>query len=143
MSITGPVPKRDDERIRRNVPEVPTTKVEVIGDFTPQPELGFPDPHPIVRDFWESLPGSAQCRFYEPSDWQFARLALHFCDKLLKSEKPNGQLLSVVTSMLSELLVSEGSRRRVRMEIERKPSTDEQQVVLSAADRFRSRLMGQ
>lgn len=84
-----------------------------------QPQLGFDDPHPMILDFWESLADSAQAKFYEPSDWQFARFNLHFADQLVKSSKPSAQMLMAVQSALTDLLVSEGARRRVRMEIER------------------------
>ncbi|AAN01758.1 tail protein [Mycobacterium phage Microwolf] len=132
----GPVRKRSDQRVRRNKDAVPTEKVTAIGTV-PIPELGFDDPHPIVRDLYRSLTESAQRRYYEPSDWQYARTALHFLDGLLKSPKPNGQLLTTVNSMLSSLLVSEGDRRRVQLEIERKEAEG---VVVDVAQIFRDRL---
>ncbi|AEJ95102.1 tail protein [Mycobacterium phage Phoxy] len=128
--------KRSDQRVRRNKDAVPTEKVTAIGTV-PIPELGFDDPHPIVRDLYRSLTESAQRRYYEPSDWQYARTALHFLDGLLKSPKPNGQLLTTVNSMLSSLLVSEGDRRRVQLEIERKEAEG---VVVDVAQIFRDRL---
>lgn len=73
----------------------------------------------MILDFWDSLGESAQSRFYEPSDWQFARFNLHFANQLVKSGKPSAQMLMAVQSALTDLLVSEGARRRVRMEIER------------------------
>ncbi|ALF00970.1 terminase small subunit [Mycobacterium phage SoYo] len=136
MGERGPVRKRSDQRVRRNKDAVPTEKVTAIGTV-PIPELGFDDPHPIVRDLYRSLTESAQRRYYEPSDWQYARTALHFLDGLLKSPKPNGQLLTTVNSMLSSLLVSEGDRRRVQLEIERKEAEG---VVVDVAQIFRDRL---
>ncbi|QHB41186.1 terminase small subunit [Mycobacterium phage Chupacabra] len=132
----GPVRKRSDQRVRRNKDEVPTEKVVAIGTVQ-VPELGFDDPHPIVRDLYESLASSAQSRYYEPSDWQYARLALHFADQLLKSSKPNGQLLTTVNQMLTGLLVSEGDRRRVQLEVER---TQAEGVVVDVAAMFREQL---
>ncbi|ANU79339.1 minor tail protein [Mycobacterium phage BuzzBuzz] len=136
MGERGPVRKRSDQRVRRNKDAVPTEKVTAIGTV-PIPELGFDDPHPIVRDLYRSLTESAQRRYYEPSDWQYARTALHFLDGLLKSPKPNGQLLTTVNSMLSSLLISEGDRRRVQLEIERKEAEG---VVVDVAQIFRDRL---
>lgn len=137
MGQYGPIPKRSDQLIRRNIPEVPVDKLAALG-VVRTPDLEFDDPHPIVVDFYQSLLESAQTKYYEPSDWQYARLALHFADRLLKSNTPNGQILATVTSMLSELLVSEGSRRRVRLEIER--NQDKGGDVVEVADLFRSRL---
>lgn len=132
----GPVPKRSDRRIRRNKENGTVEKIPVIGPVE-VPDLGFDDPHPIVEDLYRSLTESAQSKYYEPSDWQYARLALHFADQLLKSPKPNGQILSVVNQMFTSLLVSEGDRRRVQLEIERNEANG---VVVDVAQMFRDRL---
>jgi hypothetical protein len=124
MAGSGPVPKRSDERIRRNKPEIEITKIEAVGEVE-QPELGIPDPHPIVEDLWNSLAESGQTRYYEPSDWSYMRFILHFCDGLVKSSRPSGQMLATISSAMSDLLVSEGSRRRVRMEIEREAAANQ------------------
>lgn len=116
--MPGPVPKRSEERIRRNKPETPITKIEVDGPAR-QPDLGMDDPHPIIKEFWESMGQSGQAQYYEPTDWSYAKFTLHFADQLLKSSRPSAQLLQGVNSALGDLLVSEGSRRRVRMEVER------------------------
>lgn len=135
MGVRGPVPKRSDQRVRRNKDE-DLEKVEAIG-VVRMPHLGLDNPHPLVVDLYLSLADSAQSRFYEPSDWQYARFALHFADVLLKSARPSSQLLASVQTMLTDLLVSEGSRRRVRLEVERSQSGGE---VLDVADMFRQRL---
>lgn len=136
MGERGPTPNRSDQVVRRNKKATPVDKVTAIGAVR-VPELDFDDPHPIVRDLYRSLTESAQNKYYEPSDWQYARLALHFADQLLKSERPNGQLLTTVNQMLNGLLVSEGDRRRVQLEIERNQAEG---VVLDVAQLFRDRL---
>jgi hypothetical protein len=133
--MAGPVPKRSDERIRRNK-DVPIESVTAIGTVD-VPELDLPDPHPLVVDLYGSLRESAQSRYYEPSDWQYARFTLHFVDFLLKSNRPSAQLLTAVNTMFTDLLVSEGSRRRVRLEVERSDSGGD---VIDVADIFRQRL---
>lgn len=139
MGTRGPIPNRSDQRVRRNKPETPIEKVVSIGNVA-IPPLDLPNPHPLVRDLYESLHLSGQSKFYEPSDWQYARIALHFADQLLKSSRPSAQLLVTVNQMLSSLLVSEGDRRRVRLEVERNQSGEDAQV-LQVADLFRQRLM--
>jgi hypothetical protein len=129
------LPKRSDQRVRRNKDEA-LEIVEAIG-VVRMPHLGLDNPHPLIVDLYLSLADSAQSRYYEPSDWQFARFALHFADVLLKSPRPSAQLLASVQTMLTDLLVSEGSRRRVRLEVERSQSGGE---VLDVADLFRQRL---
>lgn len=138
--MPGPVPNRSDQRVRRNKPEIEIDSVEADGEVL-MPDLGLDDPHPLVVDFWGALGESAQNRYYEASDWQYARLVMEFLNRMLKSDKPNSMIFSTVNSMLGDLLVSEGSRRKVRMEIERnngKPNQDSD--IASVSDIFRNRL---
>src|SRR5699024_1364313 len=109
MGSRGPIPKRSEERIRRNKDEVEITKIQA-GDVVEQPSLGLDDPHPMIVDFWDSLGESAQNRFYEPSDWQYARFTLHFADQLSKSGPPSSQLLAAVNAAVGDLLVTEAQR---------------------------------
>ena len=134
--MPGPVPKRDEERIRRNKPDMELTTIHAQGPV-PQPELGFEDPHPVVQDMWNSLAESGQAVFYEPSDWKYARFTLHFADKLLKSARPSSQMLAAVNSAFTDLLVSEGHRRRVRMEVERNKSKAD---VVDLSEMFKERM---
>ncbi len=136
MGTRGPVPKRVDQRVRRNKDEQPVETVTAPGAVD-VPALDFPEPHPMIVDFYESLTNSAQAQFYEPSDWQFARFTLHFADRLVKSGKPSSQMLAAVNSALSDLLVSEGSRRRVRLEVEREQAKGQ---LIDVAALFRERM---
>jgi len=137
MGARGPVPKRSDERVRRNKPEVSVDKVEVIGPVE-VPELNFVDPHPLTVDLYASLPLSAQSRFYETSDYQMARAILHFFDIEVKKGKASAQMVQTIFSQLTDLLLTEGARRRVRLEVERDQSAGQ---VIEVADMFRQRLM--
>lgn len=138
MGQKGPVPKRSTERIRRNKDDVGIDTIEAIGPVA-TPDLGFEDPHPLILDLYTSLSESAQSQYYEPSDWQFARFTLHFADQLVKSGRPSAQLLAAVNQSLTDLLVSEGSRRRVRLEVERSQSEG---TVLDVAEMFRQQMQG-
>jgi hypothetical protein len=135
MGSRGPVPSRSDQRVRRNKTE-PTEKVEAIG-VVAVPELGFDDPHPLTVDLYRSLAQSAQSKYYESSDYNVARAVLHFLDRQFKSERPSGQMVAALFSQLTDLLVTEGSRRRVRLEVERGQAEGE---LIDVADIFRKRL---
>jgi hypothetical protein len=93
-------------------------KVQGIG-VVAVPELGFDDPHFLTVDLYRSMPESAQSRYYEPSDYQMARSTLFFLDQQFKAGRPSGQLLATLFSQLTDLLFTEGSRRRAIMEVER------------------------
>jgi hypothetical protein len=137
MGARGPVPKRSEERVRRNKPETPVDKIEVVGPVE-VPPLNFNDPHPLTVDLYASLSESAQSRFYEPSDYQIARAILHFFDIEVKKGKASAQMVQTIFSQLTDLLLTEGARRRVRLEVERDQAAGE---VIEVADMFRARLM--
>lgn len=119
--MPGPVPKRSEERIRRNKPDIDLDSVRMSG-LVEVPELGMEEEnfHPWVIDFYESLKQSGQSKFYEPSDWQIARLVCVWLNTQLKrAGHPSAMMIAQINTMLTNLLVTEGDRRRVRMEVER------------------------
>lgn len=137
MGTRGPIPKRSEQRIRRNKDEGSAVeKITAIGRVE-APPLDFDDPHPMIVDFYDSLQDSAQAQYYEPSDWEFARVTLHFLDKQLKTGKPSAQMYAAINTALSNLLVTEGDRRRVRLEIEREQAKGD---LIDVAQMFRERM---
>jgi hypothetical protein len=148
--MPGPIGKRSDQLIRRNIPEVPVDKITAIGKVS-IPELGIEGAHPLVSDLYDSLKESAQNKYYEPSDWQMARLALYALNEELTATYQSGDSrpispmkLQVINQMFSQLMMTEGERRRARLEIDRvsNPSGDEGKVV-SISDMFKHRLGAQ
>lgn len=140
---TGPIRKRDDERVRRNKDDVETETITAIG-IVETPELGMHSlgcavTHPVVKMLYDSLKNSAQTRFYEESDWGFARLTMYVLNDMLNSGQISAMKLTALNQMMSNLLLTEGDRRRVRLEIERtgdqKPAS-----VTSIADHYRQQL---
>jgi hypothetical protein len=136
MGARGPVPKRSDQRVRRNKVEGGIDKVEAIG-VVRAPALNIDGAHALTEDLYRSLSESAQSRFYEPSDYQMARSVLFFLDQQFKSSRPSAQMVQSLFSQLTDLLITEGARRRVRLEVERQQVGGE---VLDVADMFRRRL---
>ena len=144
MAGNGPIPNRSDQRVRRNKPDVPIEKITAIGGV-PVPDLGILNPHWLVRDMYNSLKVSAQKKYFEPSDWQYARLAMFTLNEMLqpsedgKPARISAMKLQVVNQMLGSLLMTEGERRRVRIEVEREQSAGDADVV-QIADIYRERL---
>ena len=143
----GPIPKRDEERVRRNIPDNPTTTIPVIGTVV-IPDLGDVsfggETHPIIEEMYESMKVSAAVKFFEPTDWTYARLTLLTLNQELIAAKQQGRpigamKLSAINQMLSALLLTEGDRRRARLEIERAPA-DSVGKVLDVTDMLRQRL---
>lgn len=135
MGTRGPIPKRSDRRIRRNKDQDQPEIISAIGRVA-APPLGF-EAHPMIEDFYDSLQDSAQAQYYEPSDWEFARITLHFLNGQLLAKKPSAQMYAAINTALSNLLVSEGDRRRVKVEIDRETATEE---LADVASIFRERL---
>lgn len=140
MGARGPVPKRSDQRVRRNKTGedgLEVTKLEVVGEVR-QPELDFGyEPHPLVRDFWIAVGDSGYTKTYEPSDWQYLRLALYVLDEMLHSKNISAMKLAEVNKMMAALLVAEGDRRRVKLEVERSEAEAE---IFDISDQLRNML---
>jgi|SRR5690606_4558217 len=138
----GPIPKRSEERRRANKPEGPelVTIAPVVGvvECPPADESW----HPIAREWYDSLAVSAQSRFYEPSDWATARYVAEAMSRGLQSSRFSAQLFAAVSSAMTELLTTEGARRRARMEIERVGVKDDKPAEVTALDDYRAALGG-
>ena len=123
MGAHGPIPKRSEERRRRNKDDGPELIQAPAGAPDDLPELPEPNPlwHPIATDWYLSLRESGQAAFYEPSDWAVARYVAELMSRGLSEDRPpNGQYVAALNSAMASLLTTEGDRRRARMELERK-----------------------
>lgn len=124
----GPVPKRSDQRRRRNN----TGTVQApAGDNTPTPPPLRPGLHPLAVAWYESLPRSGQSRYYEPSDWMHAQLVAEAIAAF--AETPKASMLAAIMSAASNLLVTEGDRRRLRLEMLKAAPTDEDEQAADDA----------
>lgn len=141
MGRTGPVPKRAAERRRRNKPEGgEITSVVVPAGAVEQPPASDVW-HPIAKDWYESLATSGQARFYEPSDWQTARYVAEAMSRNLEASRFSAQLFAAVSSAMTELLTTEGARRRMRIELERNTAVDvDEDAAVVALDEYQRRL---
>jgi hypothetical protein len=137
MGARGQVPARSDRRRRKNKPDTPIERVEADGEVVIPP--AEEDWHPTARAWYESLRESGQSRFYESSDWWQA----HFCASLmhqsLTGEKVNAQLVAQIRGLMTDLLSSEASRRRVGLEIVRGGSLDAEAVSAAGVTNLAAR----
>lgn len=89
---------------------------------------------PIARRLWGSLKASGQTDFYQASDWVLAYL---LCEDLFvykKSGKRFSQMLQTIYSAFERLLVAEGGRRRVRIELHEPELEERSAALLAIAD---------
>lgn len=115
MATRGPVPKRSDQRRRRNVSDPVSSIARGADVVAPPADESW---HPIARRWFESLSLSGQSVFYEASDWAHAEYVAEAMSRNLNAGRFSAQLFAAVLSGMTELLTTEGARRRARLEIE-------------------------
>ena len=128
----GPIPKRSDQRRRRNAgPKVDKVSATAAVNV-PEPDENWPD---VVQNLFRSLGRSGQAEFYQESDWAFARLTCELLARGLSAEKMPAMLITAVMADLARLGVTEGDRRRMRIEVER--SEPEMPASVAIMDKYR------
>lgn len=137
----GRVPKRSDQRRRTNKDGRPPEKAAA------GPRPAAPDPgedwHEIARDWFVALSRSGQSAYYEASDWATARYVAQAMSKNLSDGKFSAMLFASVMSAMSSLLVTEGDRRRLRLELERvRPVDEDGEAATATVLDLQSRLGG-
>lgn len=140
MGIRGPVPNRENDlarpRSRKGKDEAPVTKGEMRKVTVPNAD---PEWHEIARKLWDSLKTSGQRDFYQNSDWAYA---YSICDDLSlykKSGRRSSQMAQVIYSAMSNLLVTEADRRRIRIELH-EPNNGEDIASVTAIESARAEL---
>lgn len=124
----GPVPKRSEESLGHK------TKAEknAVSKAPGAAEVAVPAAdeqwHPIARRWYESLAESGQSRYYEPSDWWTAQYLAEAMSRNLSNERFSAQLFAAVMSGATELMTTEGARRRLRLELQRPAPEDAAEV---------------
>lgn len=118
MGSRGPAPKRAAERHgHRALDDVPAQVDQPGAVRIPAPLKGW---NAQARAWYLSLAKSGQSKFYEPSDWANARFCAGLMTQLFAGDTVNAQLVGQIRGIMTDLLVTEGSRRRAGLEIVRK-----------------------
>jgi hypothetical protein len=140
MGTRGPVPQRTDQRRRRNKnPDGATTR----GPGAPRVKPPTADAgwHQLAQDYFSAAAKSGQSAWYEPSDWQHLRVSCEVLSRMLVSGRLSAQLYAAWAADSSRLLVTEGDRRRVRLELDRKKAEDPDKAAgVASMDEWRERL---
>lgn len=121
MGTRGPIPKRAAQRLGHltNAEKSATETVRMVGAVpVPTPDRSW---HRVARDWYKSLADSGQAQHYEPSDWQAARFVAFEMSRMLNADMISPTMFKALWTAMSELLTTEGARRRVKLEVDRKP----------------------
>jgi hypothetical protein len=130
----GPVPKRDSQRRRTDPNRDPLRSAPGAQPF--DPPAGNKKWHPVARRWFDSLAASGQVVFWEPSDWAVAEILAETMSRELRPKfvgvgvdeegKPTpilhelpipGAALGAILRGMVDLVVTEGARRRARIEL--------------------------
>lgn len=128
------MPKRESQRRRTNDRGTAAKAASGTPVRVPEPDEGW---HELARAWFLSLGQSGQSVFYEASDWQTARYVAEAMSRNLAADKFSSMLFAAVMSASASLLVTEGDRRRLRIELER---AGEAEGGVSELDDYRARL---
>lgn len=145
MGQRGPVPNRSEDlardRSRKGGDQQAVTKGTLREVVIPEPD---PEWHPIAKMLWDGMVNSGQADFFQESDWAFAYSLMEdvtrYKEPLVNREtgelyfKRSGQMLQTIYSSMERLLVTEGDRRRARIELVEPESDEESAAVLAIAD---------
>lgn len=121
MGARGPVPALEIDlarpRYRKGSEQgMPVTKGErhEVRDWSPDSKWS-----PLAKDLFGSVATSGQSDFYQDSDWIVLKLVCEEITRFQKSPelRARGQWLSAIQSLMTNLLLTEGDRRRVRIEL--------------------------
>lgn len=140
---SGRTPKRSEEKMghRSKAELAAIDRVQVPGIVEPPPAEEHW--HSIAKNWYESLSQSGQSIYYEPSDWAAAQLAAEVMTRNLNAGKFSAQLFGSVWAALQDLMTTEASRRRLRIELERQSATDSQKSAEAIVlDEYRDRITG-
>ena len=126
------IPNREDDlarpRARKGGDHLAVTKGQARP--TNQPDAS-PEWDDGVRALWDSMSQSGQADFYQASDWAFARVVLDDLNRIRVNSRPSAEAMRGVYGALDRLLLTEGERRRARIELTAPPPERESASVVA------------
>ncbi len=134
--MSGPVPNRPGDHSRdrdlNRAGRLPISKgtLRPVDNIPPHDE-SWPE---MVQDLYLSAAESGQSDFYQQSDWM---MWWSLCDDLAyykKQTRRSGQMLQTIYSAMTDLLVTEGARRKARVILSDPEPEQDDAAVLALAD---------
>lgn len=142
MGTRGPIPQRSESlaRPRERNGEARNTGEITQGAMreTQVPRAGR-DWHPIAKRIWDAAKDSGQADFYQNSDWAYLYSVCDDLSEYKKAGKRSSMMATVIYSALGSLLLTEGERRRARIEL-MAPTPDTKPAELYAIESYREDL---
>lgn len=138
------IPRREDTlarpRYRKGGNRPPVTHGQAMPATIPPAD---PDWHPIALRLYESIGESGQSCYFQSTDWAVAYM---LCEEVSAYKNTPGKrssmMLSSILSGMNNLLLTEGDRRKARIELDL-PDESAGQADLKAIDGYKARLKKQ
>lgn len=139
--MPGPVPKRSENRRRRNKPADGLKVVHAQGQKTVKIPPVRAKWHPMMKQWYQSLKTSGQAQFYQDSDWATAVMWCHVMSEHLATGEPvKAAVMEAFTKAAGSLMTTEGERRRLRVELTAAEAPAEDHATLSVISGYKDLL---
>ena len=126
MGLRGPAPKRPEDlvgnvsRARRDGDDLKTVKIGANIVHKAKPPAVSSEWNDTTKLIYNSVKKSAQSSLYEASDWAVLHSLMFDLSKYQSFGVRNAQYLSAIQTVLNDLLITEGSRRRRRVLLDKR-----------------------
>lgn len=139
----GPAPKREAERTRTNK----TTESGASNEVTKGEALPFKWPaaqrtwHKMAREWYEGLRDSGMAAYYQQSDVAQAVVIANELSEYLNNsgERRSSMMFAAIMTAMTGLGVTEGDRRRMRIELEA-PKAAVESIGVTSLKGYKERL---
>lgn len=142
--MPGPVGKRSDQKHGHRTQSELGAVDKVPSGASSVSELEWypedPEWHEIAKRWYASLRVSGQVVFYEQSDVSTAYYVAEAMSRSLQGARFSGQLFASIMSSMGDLVLTEGARRRAKIELQRASGDDSEE---SETDRSIQDLLNQ
>lgn len=136
----APIPRREETlarpRSRKGGNRASVTHGQMRPVTVPAPD---PNWHPAATQLFEAAGRSGQQDWYQDSDWAVLWSLCEDLSHYKQAARRSGQLAATIYSAMSSLLLTEGERRRMRIELER-PAPDEDDASVTAIQDYKHAL---
>lgn len=122
------MPKLAAERRRRNAPTGPTLLTLPAANVSTPPEAD-PTWHSVIVQWYAGLREGPEAEFLTPAGWGFVRYLAERESRNLQLARPSAQTSALFVASQADLLTTEGSRRRLRVELDRRVVHDSQRLL--------------
>lgn len=137
----GPVPRREAELARplhrRGAEQRRTTRGVARPAAIPDHD---PEWHPIAIQLYLACQDSGQADFYQTSDWAMLWSLCEDLSQYKSQSRRSGQMLAAIYGQMNSLLITEGERRRVRIELDAPAADNPEKAGVVAINSYKDRL---